>query len=167
MYKKVFILYCKDRHLPQTFSDEVLDLADILSHCGGFTCTVDHYVDVHPANWDLWTQQRIEESQYVLFVCSPTLAHHLRDPGDSILVMEKGKYYVSSIVNYVKPQKFIPVFLNQYVPRSYLDWVPSQLHASAVYGLNISELRSVLDVPASTPRHVFDQRLETALSDER
>ena len=81
--------------------------------------------------------------------------------------MEKGRYYVSSIVNYVKPPKFIPVFLNHYVPRSYLDWVPSQLHTSAIYGVNVSELRSVLDVPEGTPRHIFDQKLGTVLSDDR
>ena len=127
--------------------------------------TVDHYVDVHPPNWNVWTQQKIEESQYVLLVCSPTLAHALRDPAEHILDMEKGKYYVSSIVNYVQPQKFIPVFMSHYVPRHYLEWVPKQLHASAVYSLNVSKFRTLFTVLEDTPRHVLDEKLRLALSE--
>ena len=164
---KIFILYCKDRQLPQTFSDDVLDLADILNHCGGFTCMVDHYVDVPPPNWNLWTQQRIEESQYVILVCSPTLAQVLREPSDYMLEMDKGKYYVSTIVNYVQPQKIIPVYLNNYMPQAFLEWVPTQLHTSAVYGLNLSELCSALTVSEDSPRHVLDEKLRIALSEER
>ena len=165
---KVFVLYCKDHQLPQTFSDDVLDLADTLNHCGGFTCTIDHYVDVPPPNWNVWTQQKIEESQYVLLVCSPTLAQVLKTPHDYTLEMEKGKYYASTVVNYVKPQKFIPVFLNYYIPRvDPSEWVPTQLHMSTLYGLNISELRSVLTVSEGTPRHVLDEKLRRALSDDR
>ena len=54
----------------------------------------------------------IEESQYVILVCSPTLAQLLREPGSHILHMEKGKYYANTIVNYVQPIKFIPVLLH-------------------------------------------------------
>ena len=165
---KVFILYCKDPYLPPTFSDDVLDLADILSHCGGFICMVDHYVDVHQPNWNTWTENKIVESQFVLLVCSPTLAQLLRQPLEYMLNMEKGKYYVNSIVNHIRPSKFIPVFLNRNVPQpSYLDWVPSQLHASAAYFLNVSELYSVLTVAEGTPRHVFDEKLRAALSEDR
>lgn len=128
---------------------------------------VDHYINIHPPNWNVWTQQKIEESQYVLLVCSPTLAQALRNPAECILDMEKGKYYVSSIVNYVQPQKFIPVFISHYVPQYYLEWVPKQLHASAVYSLNISEFRMVLMVPEDTPRHVLDEKLRHALSEHR
>ena len=164
----VFILYCKDHQLPQTFSDDVLDLADILIHCGGFTCTIDHYVNIPPANWNIWTQQRIEESQYVLLVCSPTLAQALREPANYMLDMEKGKYYVSTVVNFIQPQKVIPVYLNCYIPQADpLGWVPTQLHMSSLYCLNISEFRSVLTVPEGTPRHVLDEKLRTALSEDR
>ena len=164
----VFILYCKDQQLPQTFSDDILDLADILNYCGGFTCTVDHYVDAPPPNWNIWTQQLIEKSQYVILVCSPTLFEALREPGSCELEMEKGKCYANSVVNYVQPQKFIPVLLNNHAPQgNRLDWVPAQLHMSSLYRLNISELRSALTVPKGTPRHVFDERLRQALTEER
>lgn len=164
---KIFVLYCKDPQLPPEFSDDVLDLADILSHCGGFLVMIDHYINVHPPNWNIWTQQKIEESQYVLLVCSPTFAHVLREPGEWMLDMEKGKYYAHSIVNYVQPQKFIPVFLNQFIPRNYLEWVPKQLHASAVYSLNVSKLGAVLTGSEDVPRHVFDEKLRRALSDDQ
>jgi hypothetical protein len=128
---------------------------------------IDHYVDVPPPNWNLWTQERIEESHYVILVCSPTLSQVLRQPGNYILDMEKGKYYASTIVNYIQPHKVIPVYLNYYVPRTFLEWVPTQLHTSAVYNLNISELSSVLTVSEDSPRRVLDERLRLALSEER
>ena len=165
---KIFILYCKDPQLHQTFSDDVLDLADILIHCGGFTCTIDHYVDIPPANWNIWTQQKIEESQYVILVCSPTLAQTLREPANYMLDMEKGKYYVRTIVNFIQPQKVIPVYLNHYVPQAGpLGWVPTQLHTSAIYSLNIAEFRSALVVSEDSPRYVLDEKLRVALSEER
>lgn len=84
-----------------------------------------------------------------------------------MLDMEKGKYYVNTIVNYIQPDKVIPVFLNPYRPRYHLEWVPTPLHTSTIYFLNVSELRSTLTVSEDTPRHVLDEKLRTALSEER
>ena len=81
--------------------------------------------------------------------------------------MEKGKYYASTVVNFIQPNKVIPVFLNFYEPSTLLDWVPTQLRMSTVYRLNMSELRPVLAVPEDCPRHVLDEQLRRALSDER
>ena len=128
---------------------------------------VDRYVDASPPNWNLWTQQMIEESQYVILVCSPTLAQVLREPANYILEMEKGKYYASTIVNYIQPHKVIPVYLNYHMPQAFLDWVPTQLHTSNVYALNVSELSSALAVSEGSPRHVLDEKLRLALSEER
>ena len=168
--KKVFILYCKDQQLPPTFADEVLDLADTLSKLGGFKCMVDHYVDVPPPNWNIWTQQRIYESKYVLLILSPTLAHKIKNPvGEDVLHMEKGKYYVNSIVNCIHPPKFIPVFLNNHIPlaANHIQWIPSQLQMSTAYCLNIAELRAALLVQEGTPEHVFHEMLRVALEQER
>ena len=164
---KVFILYCKDPVLPSSFSGDILDLADTLNHCGGFTCMVDHYVDVPPANWNTWTQQRIEESQYVILVCSPTLAQVMRTPHDCTVSMEKGKYFANGVVNLIHPPKFIPVYLNRHKPGANQEWLPPQLRMYTVYNLNISELSVALQVPEDTPRYVLDQKLTNALSDER
>ena len=164
---KVFILYCKDALLPVSFSDDVLDLADTLNHCGGFTCMVDHYVDIPPANWNTWTQQRIEESQYVILVCSPTLAQMMRTPHNYTLNMEKGKYFANGIVNLIHPPKFIPVYLNGYKPGANQEWLPPQLRMCTVYNLDISKLSAAIQVPEDTPRHVLDKKLTDALSDER
>ena len=155
--------------MPVSFSEDVLDLADTLNHCGGFTCTIDHYIDVPPPNWNNWTQQRIEESQYVILVCSPTLAQRIRDPQDHMLNMEKGKYYANGIVNLVHPQKFIPVYLNGHKPRTSHEngWLPPQLRMCTVYNLNISELRTALAVPEGSTRHVLDEKFTTALHDDR
>ena len=167
---KVFILYCKDQQLPPTFSDEVLDLADTLNHLGGLKCMVDHYIDVPPPNWNIWTEQRIVESQYVLLILSPTLAHKIKNPiGEDVLDMEKGKYYVNSIVNCIHPPKFIPIFLNNHIPRvpNHVQWIPSQLRMSTAYCLNIAEFRATLLVPEGTPEHVFHEMLRVALQDDR
>ena len=166
---KVFILYCKDAGIPISFSEDVLDLADSLNHCGGFTCMVDYYVNVPPLNWNNWTQQQIQESQYVILVCSPTLAQVMRDPQDHMLNMEKGKYYANDIVNLIHPQKFIPVYLNGYKPRTSQEngWLPPQLCMCTVYNLNISELRIALEVPEGSPQHILYQKLTTALHEDR
>ena len=166
----MFILYCKDQQLPPTFCDEVLDLADTLNHLGGLKCTVDHYVDVPPPNWNIWTEQRIVESQYVLLILSPTLAHKIKNPvGEDVLHMEKGKYYVNSIVNCIHPPKFIPVFLNDHIPpaANHIQWIPSQLRMSTAYHLNITEFRATLLVPEGTPLHVFHEMLRVALHEEK
>ena len=131
---------------------------------------MDHYVDVPPPNWNIWTQQRIYESQYVLLILSPTLAHKIKNPiGEDVLEMEKGKYYVNSIVNCIHPPKFIPVFLNNHIPQipNHIQWIPSQLQMSTAYRLNIAEFRATLLVPEGTPEHVFHEMLRVALQEER
>ena len=165
---KVFILYCKD-DAPDLFSEDALALADTLNYCGGITCSIDHYIDSHPSNWNAWTQKKIEESEYVLLVWSPALAKMIKTPGEYMLNMEKGKYYANGIVNLIHPPKFIPVFLNGYNPRTptNLEWLPPQLRTYTVYNLNISELRSVVEVPDDTPPYVFSQKLQAALHDDR
>ena len=167
--RKVFILYCKDPQLSPTFSDDVLDLADTLNHCGGFTCAVDHYVDVRPPNWNVWTQQRIEESQYVILVCSPTLAQVIQTPHDHVLSMEKGKYYANGIVNLIQPSKFIPVFLNAYKPvGDKRQWLPPQLYMCTNYEVSIAEFREAIRVPEDTPRCDLDRKFaEVLCSDDR
>ena len=167
-HTKVFILYCKDPQLPSTFPDDVLDLADTLNHCGGFKCSIDHYTQLHPESWNSWTQQRIEESRYVLLVLSPTLAHKIKNPaGEDVLHMEKGKYYVNGIANYIHPPKFIPVFLNDHIPPNYTQWIPPQLLMSTAYRLNIAELRATLLVTEDTPENVFHEMLRVALHEEK
>ena len=161
---KVFILYCKD-NLPESFCDDVLDLADILRHCG-FDCMVDHYVDVHPPNWNIWTEQKIKESQYVLLVYSPTLAEWMKSPQQHTLHMAKGKYYSNMVVNFIHPPKVIPVYLNQYTPGN-LEWLPSQMRMYSVYHLNVAQLGQAMQVPGDTSEDIFRQKLEMALHDPR
>ena len=129
---------------------------------------VDHYTNLHPESWNIWTQQKIEESQYVLLVLSPMLAQKIMNPvGEDVLHMEKGKYYVNGIVNYIHPPKFIPVFLNHCIPANYHLWIPAQLRMYTAYHLNIAELRAVLQVPEGSPENVFHEMLRTALHDEK
>ena len=128
---------------------------------------VDYYVDVPPPNWNTWTQQRIKESQYVILVCSPTLAQMLKMPHNYTLSMEKGKYFANGIVNLVHPPKFIPVYLNAYKPGANQEWLPPQLRMCTVYNLNISKLNAAIQVDEGTPRFVLDQKLTNALSADR
>ena len=163
---KVFILYCKDG-LPQEFSDEVLDLADTLSSCGGFKCEVDHYVPVPPPNWNTWTIKQIQESEYVLLVYSPILDQQIHSSQNIMLNMEKGKYYANGIINLMHPPKFIPVYLNGRLPPNNLGWLPPQLHTCTEYMLNINQLRMAIEVPEGTPEHVFSEKLTEALHEDR
>ena len=137
----MFLLYCKDPppgKSPDEFCDDVLDLANLLNRSGGLICKCDHYY-THEANWSVWTEKMIKESDAVLLVCSPMMVHHLQEPSHQLVEMTMGRFYADSIPNYINPAKFIPVFLNN---KRQLHLVPTKLHAATHYDLRVSELIS-------------------------
>lgn len=149
---KVFILYCKDSSLHEShgisgekFCQDVLQLADILTCCGGIECFVDFYEDEQP-NWNRWIEKKISESTYVLMVCSPQLMWHLKSEERSDVRMYKGMYFSDTIVNTITAPKFVPVFLNSCEPRDLKDWLPPQLHTSRQFQLRkLSELHESIN----------------------
>ena len=138
----MFLLYCKDPHVPgrspDEFCDDTLDLADLLSKSGGFTCECDHY-HTHKANWSIWTEKMIKESDVVLLVCSPMMVQYLQEPSHQLVQMTRGKFYADSIPSYIDPKKFVPVFLNSSLQP---QLVPANLQAVKHYELRVSELIS-------------------------
>jgi SEFIR domain len=107
---KVFISYSWDS---EDHQKKVLSLAQALRD-DGIDCAIDQFVQ-SPDNWDRWMLDQIDESDFVLIVCSERYYQRYRgkeeiDKGlgvtwESTLIM--GKIYDSQGKN----SKFYPVFL--------------------------------------------------------
>lgn len=138
----IFILYCKDKLLQKTcgvsenvFCGDVEELARALMKYGGIKCILDIYETEHQHNWSLWTEKNIKECQYVIMVCSPLLFESLTSSGKTDVPMWNGMFFSDSVVNHITAPKFVPVFLNECMPKDLKDWLPIQLHATRVFCL--------------------------------
>ena len=167
----MFVLYCKDENVvgksPEDFCDDVVDLADILSHTGGLKCQFDGYdmpAEHYPTNWSLWTEDMINRSDFVIMVCSPSLQQLLQsqDPVD----MKKGMFYPNAITNVIHTHahKFIPVFLNV---GPQLEWIPASLRMRTRYQLNLAEFHEHLGETEGLTPEEFGLRLGEVLQDVR
>lgn len=175
---KVFILYCKDTLLQEShhtsgdeFCQDILELADILTLCGGLSCSVDFYEQDEQQNWNLWTQQKIQDSKHVIMVCSPQLMQHLqlRTGGEqhhqqqhqqqrNDVMMSQGLFFSDMVVNSIVAPKFVPVFLNHCVPPTNpRAWLPPQLHAARHFKLE--RLRELFQT-------VFDENQNYSLEEQ-
>ncbi len=155
---RVLLLYCKD---PDSNGDDILDLADLLQKSGGMECEYDGYDGQHPTNWGVWTENKIQECDFVLFVCSQKFSDHLRNPEHVLIDMTKGKFWCDTIVNLIDARKFIPVFLNSSCDQRL---IPAALKAATHYELLVNHLVQDMD---GTPEEQFTQRLEELLQDAK
>ena len=74
-------------------------------------------------------------------VCSPQFFHHLSQGGRGNVQMHKGMFFSDTVVNSIIAPKFVPVFLNDCIPRQPKEWLPPQLHAARHFWLgNLREL---------------------------
>ena len=106
---------------------------------------------------------------YVLLVLSPMLAQKIKNPvGEDVLHMEKGKYYVNGIVNYIHPPKFIPVFLNGYFQPIITSGFPLNFECiQSITWISPSfALFSYRSLAEGSPENVLHKMLRVALSDE-
>ena len=139
---EVFILYCKDTSIPNIKSDDwshtVFCLADLLSHCGRIKCTIDYYEKQAQGNWGVWTEERIKESNFVVLVMSPLMAHGLRHPSHQNLPMERGLFFLDSVSALISAPQFVPVFLNDCLPPSLdlNDWLPPKPTMGSMFHLH-------------------------------
>ncbi len=132
---------------PDDFCKDVQELADILSSCGGITCSTDFYEKGNPGNWNIWTQQQIETSNHVVMIASPQLYQHLSKEERTDVEMERGKYFSNTVINTIEAPKFVPVFLNGNEPQSPKHWLPLQLHMSTWFLLrNVREFYNAVDM---------------------
>ena len=171
---KVLFLYCKDtgmhllrepyQRMPQQFCEEVNLLADILSSCGGIYCHFDGYDSLSVDNWSLWLQNMIEESDFVLTVCSPMLCQVLRDARHKLVEMLRGKFYPDTVVNYISPHKFIPVFLDMPARD---EWVPVNLQTSTYYELYVRDFANAMGNTEGILPLKFEKTMSRLLEDPK
>ena len=139
---EVFILYCKDTSIPNIKSEDwfqtVFSLADLLSHCGHFKCTIDYYETQARRNWDAWTVERIKECNFVVLVMSPLMARGLCHPSSQSLSMERGLFFLDSVSALISAPHFVPVFLDDCLPPSLdlNDWLPPKLTMGSMFHLH-------------------------------
>ncbi len=166
---KVFILYHKDRALEKTYHvstidliDKIKDMADILNSVRGFKLSIDLFHEGDVGNWGSWTERKIEESRYVVLLCSPRLATGLRNPSGEFpqLDTDRGSFFTSSVVNLINsyPHKFIPIFLSNFVN---VQWIPPALATAPRYVLDIDNF--VTHVQSKTGTEDYYRELSDAL----
>ena len=101
----------------------VRDLADYLRNYG-VNCTIDqYYKDSPPPSWQQWMEQQIEESQFVLMVCSPSYSHLISRKKAATMAQRGLGSQFEGLIMYgclskdpsVARRKFIPVFFGRRV----------------------------------------------------
>ena len=167
----VFILYCKDTELASAhgvtvdkFCGVILKLADILTKCGGIICSMDMYEKEPQQNWNIWTLNKIEESKYVVMICSPMLKNYLSTGIRSDVNMFQGRFFSDAVVNSITSPKFIPVFLNEYKHLSPKSWIPLQLLMSRIFHLeNVGKFYDDVGMSTQPDSSILNRQLSRAL----
>ena len=140
-HTNVFFLYCKT----SVDQGSLVDLADILS-LYGISSFLDITTEAIPANWSIWTEEKIELCHYVILVCSKPLHKALKDninASDNDLVdMFKGKFSARAVVNCIRAPKFIPAFIDC-TPNE--NVVPLQLRTHHFPHLRVRELMQAVE----------------------
>jgi len=107
--RKIFVSYSWDS---DTHKDRILALADQLRK-DGLDCHLDQYEVAPPQGWARWMRERIEQSDYVLVVCTETYQRRAtgqEEAGKGLGVTWEGALTENEVYNQgaVNP-KFIPV----------------------------------------------------------
>ena len=142
-HTNVFFLYCKTN----VDKDSLFDLTHILAIYGissFLDFTTDH--KAIPANWSVWTEEKIDSCDYVILICTEPLHKALKDninASDSDLVeMFQGKFSARAVVNRVQAPKFIPVFIDCTPDENV---VPHQLRTHHFLQLRVRELMQAVE----------------------
>jgi TIR domain len=109
---RVLISYSHDS--PE-HEQRVLTLANRLRG-DGIDCTIDQYVLVPEEGWPLWMERQIEDSDFVLMVCTETYFRRVRDEeesGKGLGVRWEGRLIYHAIYRAeMRNTKFIPVLFD-------------------------------------------------------
>jgi hypothetical protein len=109
---KVFISYSHDS---QTHKDRVLELADRLRKDGVDT-TIDQYEEAPPKGWHRWMLDRVEESDFVLVVCTEQYDRRFRgkeELGKGKSATWEGCVIIQELYDAQgQNSKFIPITIN-------------------------------------------------------
>jgi hypothetical protein len=136
---KVFISYSRDS---EDHQKKVLGLAQALRD-DGFDCVIDQFV-LSPDNWDRWMLDQIDESDFVLIICSER--HYQRYRGKEEVNKGLGVTWESTLImgkiydNQGKNGKFYPVFLTPPDRRIIPDGIRTSFYDLS--GHNLSNLET-------------------------
>jgi tetratricopeptide (TPR) repeat protein len=145
---RVFISYSHDS---TEHKDRVWDLCERLRH-DGIDCRIDQHEFSPPEGWPRWCRNQVQESQFVLVVCTKT--YEQRYEGKASAGEGKGAKWEGFIVTLElyeaegRNTKFIPVILS---PQD-AQHIPLELRGAARYDLSTPEsydnlFRYVTDQP--------------------
>jgi SEFIR domain len=128
---KVFISYC---HEFQAHMDRVLELSNRLRR-EGIDCSIDQYEESPAEGWQRWMLKQVEESQFVLVVCTEKYDRYFRgnrsDGSGKSTTWEGGILIQELYENQGLNSKFIPVVLTV----EDIDFIPTPLRSATNYKL--------------------------------
>lgn len=118
---KIFISYSHDS---SEHADRVLALADRL-RADGFDAVIDQYETSPAEGWPRWMDRQIDESNFVLMVCTETYFRRVMDreaPGEGLGVRWEGNLIYQHLYDSQSSNtKLVPVLFKggdpQYIPR--------------------------------------------------
>jgi|GEM_PF-3290660 tetratricopeptide (TPR) repeat protein len=128
-HPRVFISYSHDSH---EHADRVLDFADRLRRDGVETI-IDQYVGTPPNGWPLWMEQQLEDSDFVLLVCTET--YHRRVSGREEPDKGRGVRWEGMLIyNHIyykscENARFIPVLFHP----AKTDFIPGPVMGTTFY----------------------------------
>lgn len=126
---KVFISYSHDS---DPHEDRVLELADRL-RLDGVEAEIDQYEESPLEGWPAWCEQRINEANFVLLVCTSTYKHrvnHEEEPGRGAGVAWEAHLIRQHLYDaHGKTNKFVPVLFSDCSP----DHIPTPVKGAAHY----------------------------------
>jgi len=133
-----FISYSQDS---DDHAGRVLELADALRG-RGINVILDQYVHPAPAEgWPLWMDRNIDETQFVLMVCTETYRRRVmgrEEPGKGLGVRWEGSMIYNRIYN-DRPSgsRFIPILLR---PGSEPAHIPNPVQGHSYYRITTFDL---------------------------
>jgi TIR domain len=132
---RVFISYTHDS---EEHKNRVFDLSDRL-RAEGVDCHIDQYEDSPPEGWARWMHNQIQDSDYVLVVCTET--YKRRFEGKEAVGKGIGAKWEGAIITQHlyesegRNSKFIPVALSE----EDVTYIPLELRQGTRYVLNTEE----------------------------
>jgi tetratricopeptide (TPR) repeat protein len=118
--------------------DRVLELSNSLRE-RGLDCIIDQYEESPPEGWPLWCEKQVEDSQYVLVLCTETYLRRFKgeeSPGNGLGVTWEGHVITQELYDAQgKNAKFVPVML----PGQDAAHIPVTLRGATRYTLPADE----------------------------
>lgn len=109
-------------------------------HCGVNCDTTSYHLDKDVTNWNEYIKDRIEDTEYILLVCTKELKEKLVGQSHSRVEMTKsiGPYILSSTLNSLletKP-KTLPIILEE----GSRKYIPTHLQSTTIYNIEFNTL---------------------------